>query len=157
MDIFEEVSDFREAIDTAKEDGKFVHISPFDKFPTECCQYASDLLAQYLFEKGIKTEQVNGVLKFDETWHHVWLLTEDGTVIDITGDQFIGKISQLNEKPKSVYIGKEGELQKLFCLKKITQANTNFINENEFTCFNKQPNPYQKRLKEIYEIICQYI
>ena len=157
MDIFKEVRNFREAIDIAKKDGKFASLYPFNNFPKECCEHASDLLAQYLLEKGIKTRKVNGGLKSDETWHHVWLLTEDDIVIDITGDQFIGEIPKLNEKPKSVYIGKEGELQKLFCLNKTIELNTNFINKNEFTGFNKQPNPYQKRLIDIYEIICQYI
>ena len=157
MDIFKKVRNFREAIEIAKEDGKFVGLYPFDNFPKECCEHASDLLAQYLSEKGIKTNQVNGGFKFDKNWHHVWLLTEDSIVIDITGDQFIGKIPQLNEMPESIYIGKEGEVQKLFCLNRTIQANTNFINENEFTGFNKQPSPYKKRLIEIYEIICQYI
>ncbi len=157
MEIFGNVMNFRKAIDKAKKDGKFKYLCPFNNFPKECCQHASDLLAQYLFEKGIKTTQENGVCKFDETWHHVWLLTEDFIVIDITGDQFIGIIPELKEKPKSVYIGEEGELQKLFCLNKVIQANTNFISKNEFTGFNKQPNLYQKRLIEIYEIICQYI
>lgn len=157
MDFCKEVMKFREAIDIAKEDGRFIHLYPFNRFPNDCCEHASDLLAQYLFEKGVKTEQVNGSLEFDETWHHVWLLTEDGIVIDITGDQFIGKISELKENPKSVYIGEEGELQKLFCLNKIIQLNTNFIDKNEFTNFNNQPSPYQKRLLEIYEIINEYI
>lgn len=157
MDIFENVRNFRKAIDNAKSDDKFVHLSPFNNFPKECCEHTSDLLAQYLSEKGIITNKVNGSFKFDENWHHVWLLTEDDTIIDITGDQFIGKSLQLNEKLKSVYIGEEGELQKLFCLNRANEANINFINKNEFTGFNNQPSPYQKRLIEIYKIICEYL
>lgn len=157
MHILDRARHFRNAINFAKENNEFRLIYPFYKFPDDCCGHTCDLLGQYLLEKGIKTHQVNGSFQYDESWHHVWLLTYDGIVIDITGDQFIGRISQLNEKPKAVYVGAEGELQKLFCLKRFDDINTNFTDENEFTDFGRQPNVRQKTLIKAYEIICRYL
>lgn len=157
MHIFDEINHFRNAIDIAKENDEFRKIYPFYKFPDDCCEHTCDLLGQYLLERGIETSQVNGSFKDGGIWHHVWLLTNDGLVIDITGDQFIGKISQLNENPKRVYVGEEGELQKLFCVNRCNNSNTNFMDKNEFTNFGGQPNARQKTLIEAYEIISQYL
>ena len=157
MRIFDEAKYFRNAIDTAKENDEFRLIYPFCRFPNDCCEHTCDLLGQYFLERGIITYQVNGTFKYDEFWHHVWLRTKDGIVIDITGDQFIGRISQLIKKPKAVYVGEEGEIQKLFCMNRHIEFNTNFTDEDKFTSFNKQPNSRQNTLIQIYEIICRYL
>lgn len=157
MSILDEARHFRNAIDIAIKNDEFREIYPFYNFPNDCCDFTCDLLGQYLLEKGIATHQVNGVSKFDESWHHVWLKTNDGVLIDITGDQFIGRISQLTENPEAVYVGKEAEIHNIFCRERRNASNTNFIDENEFTSFDKQPNPRQKTLIKLYDIISQYL
>lgn len=157
MRIFDEVRHFRDAIDTAKENGEFRTIYPFFNFPKDCCDHTCDLLGQYLLERGIITHQVNCVSKYDESWHHVWLETSDKIIIDITGDQFIGRISQLNEIPKAVYVSEEGEIHKIFCMNRKIESNTNFIDKNKFATFNGEPNPRQKTLIQLYKIISKYL
>ena len=83
---------FRNALDAAWEDDMFRNLYPFNNFPNDCCGHTCDLLSQYLLEHGIETRQVNGTCRKDSQWHHVWLETENGIVIDITGDQFIGRL-----------------------------------------------------------------
>ena len=157
MRIEDEVRHFRNAIDIAKHNDEFAGISPFNNFPYDCCDIACDLLAQYLSEIGIATHQVNCASKYDESWHHVWLETSDNILIDITGDQFVGRISQLRENPKSVYVREKGQIHEIFCLKREVESNTIFTDENEFTFFNRQPSPRQEKLIQLYEIICHYL
>ena len=47
---------FRREIDLALEAGEFDNDSIYRRFPRACCGDTSDLLAQYLLDKGIKTE-----------------------------------------------------------------------------------------------------
>lgn len=157
MHIFDEVKHFRDAMDIAKESGEFRTIYPFFKFPKDCCDYTCDLLDQYLSERGIITHQVNCVSKYNESWHHVWLETSDGILIDITADQFIEKISQLNEIPKAVYVGEKGQIHKIFCMNRTIEANTNFVDKNKFTTFNGEPNPRQNTLIQLYKILSKYL
>ena len=49
---------FRRAIDLALEAGEFDNDSIYCRFPRACCGDTSDLLAQYLLDKGIKTDYV---------------------------------------------------------------------------------------------------
>ena len=51
---------FRRAIDLALEAGEFDNDSIYRRFPRACCGDTSDLLAQYLLDKGIKTDYVCG-------------------------------------------------------------------------------------------------
>ena len=157
MYTFDEARHFRDTIDIAKENGEFKTINPFFNFPIDCCDHTCDLLGQYLLERGIITHQVNCVSKYDESWHHVWLETNDGILIDITGDQFIGRISQLKETPKAVYVGEKGQIHNIFCMNREIESNTNFIDKNQFTTFNGVPNPRQKTLIQLYKIISKYL
>nr|WP_314874696.1 hypothetical protein [uncultured Pseudomonas sp.] len=61
----------------------------FSMFPTNCCEFASLLLAWFLCEehKGITIDVVKGELKEDREQRHVWLRLE-GRNLDITADQF---------------------------------------------------------------------
>lgn len=151
------VGSFRKAIDIAKANDEFRRLAPFYKFPDDCCEHVCDLLVQYLAENGIETHQVNGTCKYDESWHHVWLETNDKTIIDITEDQFIGKIRQLKTNPRPVHVGTPGEIQEIFSVNNYQQETTIFTDENEFTCFGGQPNARQKRLTDLYEIIYRYL
>lgn len=61
----------------------------FSMFPTNCCEFASLLLAWFLCEghEGITIDVVTGELKADREQRHIWLRLE-GYNLDITADQF---------------------------------------------------------------------
>ena len=59
-DIEQLATQFRKAIDAALEAGEFDNDSIYRRFPRACCGDTSDLLAQYLLDKGIKTDYVCG-------------------------------------------------------------------------------------------------
>ncbi len=99
---------------------------------------------------------MNGVCKCDSLWHHVWLLTIDAIVIDITGDQFVDKLVSSIEI-KAVHVGIEGVIHRLFNLRRQPEKNTVFIDTNDFTGFGGHPSPRQQILMEVYEIICRYL
>ena len=147
---------FRTAIETAKKERKFAKQTRFLRFPDECCDMTCDLLGYYLYKNKIETHQINCACKADVSRRHVWLETDSGLIIDITGDQFNDKLPLL--RPVSpVYVGRETELHKLFCLNKICEENTNFTDEECFYGFGKQPSRRQKDLKDLYEIIERYL
>lgn len=149
-------NNFRNAIDTAFEKGELRKDPLFSRFPNECCDLTCDLLGQYLLENGIETHQINGVYRHDRSWHHVWLITNNNVIIDITEDQFLGKISSVKTF-RNVHVGAEGEVQKQFDQNRRYEENTNFVDPNEFLGFAGQPNVRQRTLIELYRIICQYL
>ena len=78
---------FRRAIDLALEAGEFDNDSIYRRFPRACCGDTSDLLAQYLLDKGIKTDYVCGTYwgKPDGNGQsHAWLMVDKYIIIDIT-------------------------------------------------------------------------
>ncbi len=150
------VRQFRLALDTAWEDGMFRKLYPFNNFPNDCCGHTCDLLSQYLLEHGIETKQVNGTYINDNQWHHVWLITENGIVIDITGDQFIGKLVT-EEEVDIVHVGEENAIHKLFCINRHEESVTNFTDPNEYMDFGGRPSAYQQRLIDVYEILNSYL
>lgn len=150
------VRQFRATVDTAFNNEEFLTLPPFSKFPNDCCDFACDLLGQFLLEHGIVTHQVNGTHKYDHAWHHVWLVTETEIVIDITGDQFIGKLVS-GEDVLPVHIGSENIVHRIFCEDRIFEKNTNFTDARAFTGIDGRPNLRQSRLIKIYEIICRNI
>ena len=98
---------FRSAIDIAVQNNVFPLKDWMRHFPSGCCDDARDLLAFYLKQNGIETAQINGVYR-DEApeniTNHVWLKTQDGLIIDITGDQFQFRPELLNYSVP-VYVG----------------------------------------------------
>ena len=107
---------FREAIDSALEAGEFDNDSIYHRFPCACCGDTSDLLAQYLLDKGIKTDYVCGTYwdREDENGQsHAWLTVGKHIIIDITGDQFSGRPTFFNYD-KSVYVSEEDDFHRLF-------------------------------------------
>lgn len=106
---------FRNAIEYAKENYEKDDLHFFQRFPSGCCGDASDLLAQFLFDNGIKTFQVQGDYcePDGQLQSHAWLSTEDSIIIDITGDQFkYNKIYNFFDIP--VYVGYESNFHKMF-------------------------------------------
>ena len=135
---------FRQAIDTAKANGKFNYRDRFSRFPNGCCDDACDLLGKYLRGKGIHTVQIQGTFRDGNPEHttgHAWLQLDDGIIIDITGDQF--RYDELFLKfNEPVYVGKTSEFHSLF--------------EIDRTVFNCDVDR-NLRLKNIYEIISDNI
>lgn len=54
-DITSLANKFREALDLARDSGEFDRDISFYDFPRGCCGDASDLLAQFLLEHGVRT------------------------------------------------------------------------------------------------------
>lgn len=150
------VRDFRNAIDIAWEKDRFLRIYPFNRFPDDCCGHASDLLCQYLLENGIETRLINGTCRKDSQWHHVWLETDDGIVIDITSDQFIGRLVT-EEEAEAVHIGREGLVHRIFCKNRVLEDQTIFTDADQFTGFGGRPSSYQQTLIELNSIIREYL
>ena len=77
-------------------------------FPFGCCSYASNLLNKHLMQYGINTVFVSGRYGYGPDGEkHEWLETDDGIVIDITGDQY--KYKQLKfVEPVWVWTRKNG-------------------------------------------------
>lgn len=100
---------FRMAIGRAQESGELSR-TVIATFPIGCCGYTSDLLKRYLDEHDIKTWYVSGTYRSstNDSQSHAWLELADGTVIDITGDQFRFELYPLqNDCP--VYCDKPNE------------------------------------------------
>lgn len=136
---------FREAIDKAYNANDFYEF-PFNRFPHACCGDASDLLAQFLLEKNIRTYYVGGDDLFGNKQYHAWLLADNHIIIDITGDQFKNQSVFLNyDKP--VYVGKEDDFHRLFEVE--SECEHYGIDALASTCHS--------RLKALYKIINKYI
>lgn len=71
---------------------------------------------------GYITHQINAAHKRDWQRRHVWLVDEYGIVIDITGDQFAGKLLP-EEDVDMVYVGQEGPVQEMFCKDRMLTIN----------------------------------
>ena len=100
-DLFEIAYRFRIAIERAVKAGE---IREMMSFPTGCCSYASDILQRYLIEQyALFTWHMSGRFGYGPNGEsHAWLETRDGTVIDITGDQYKNKELYF---AKPVYVG----------------------------------------------------
>ena len=107
---------FRHAIEKALEAGAFNNDKQFSGFPSGCCGEASDLLAQYLLNKWFEIRYVCGTYRgntVDDRQSHAWLIVDDNTIVDITGDQFKWN-SDFYNYDKSVYVGEVDDFHRLF-------------------------------------------
>jgi len=101
-ELYKLASSFREAIIVAIKNGDIVEEN-MHGFPQGCCTYASDLLQKYLYEQGIDTLLMSGIYGYGcDGESHSWLETKDGTVVDITGDQYTHKEPRFTT---AVYVG----------------------------------------------------
>ena len=110
------VCQFRSAIVDAKNAGEFIKDVKLCNFPHGYCDDACDLLAQFLIECGIRICRVSGTYRDDmseNTQGHVWLLTDDQNINDITGDQFRYD-PNFFYYDTPVYIGLEDDFHRLF-------------------------------------------
>lgn len=103
---------FRLAIEEAQKAGELKGNMKF--FPNGSCSYTCDLLQRYLHEQGIETFCFYGQASYGECVEsHVWLETEDGIIIDITGDQYKSRIGKFYNSI-SVYVGSMTPFYRLF-------------------------------------------
>lgn len=145
------VKQFRDAIDRARDAGEFDCDFSFHKFPLGCCGDTSDLLAQFLLEKNIRTYYVCGTHrsgKFEDIQSHAWLITDSNIIIDITGDQFKFNPDFLNYDTP-VYIGYGDNFHNLFEFEDRDIHENNGIDALGSMC--------QTRLKSLYNKIVRYI
>jgi hypothetical protein len=114
--IYSLVTEFRRAIECAKNEGEFKESQILNRFPNGCCGIVSSLLAKYLFENGIYSSEISGTyrsMNSEEIQSHMWLILEDNTIIDITGDQFKNNPTFLCYS-KKVYVGLMDQFHELF-------------------------------------------
>ena len=114
-ELYKVASAFRNAIIEAKKSDEFNFRDRMHRFPVGCCDDSCDLLGFYLWEKyKIHTNERSGYYDVEMS-NHVWLITDDKIIIDITGDQF-------GDKWESVYVGLEiGNYEKF--TRVVTQKN----------------------------------
>lgn len=146
--LYEIVSEFRNAIEKAKADRKFVSDCRFRYFPRGCCDDASALLSEYLLLFGIKCKIVEGKYYDDNpelNSSHGWIELPDGRVIDITGDQF--KYNPVIRFSETVYIGEYTEFHRMFNEDMFTEAQ-GIHNDGEIR---------RRRLEDLYNMICEYL
>lgn len=95
----------RNAIEGAVRNGE--PLPELARFPHGCCSFASDILQRYFCDHNIFTWYISGSYGYGWTKEtHAWLETEDGTVIDITGDQYRDKKPQFTVP---VYVGPKND------------------------------------------------
>lgn len=153
---------FREAMDRCYNAGGFAKDVAFRKFPYGCCGDTSDMLGQYLLEKGIQTWYVCGTHyptdgTDEENYYgirsHAWITTADPrrtkkyNIIDITGDQFKNKDEYgfFNQK---VFVGELSDFHKLF------EVEVRGIRENKGLNALNGASP---RLWKLYNMILEWI
>lgn len=146
---------FREVIENAVECGDIssrTTKSTMPYFPKGCCEVASDLLAQYLLEKGVHTKSVHGEYDYDD-WEnkfpHTWLETDGGVIIDITADQFIGEKVFETFSLLPCYVGSDREFYSLF--------NENYREEVFRGLRNCDGEFYRRNVDPLYRIILSHI
>lgn len=139
-------NEFRMAIERALEADE-LYRTVIATFPSGCCGYTSDLLRKYLAAKGIATQYVSGTYRnysTNDTQSHAWLELTDGTIVDITGDQFRNKPYPLRNDC-SVYCGKPNKFYSLFEL------------DSPCQCKGTCSLDIERKEKLAYDIICKYL
>ena len=107
---------FRAAIEEAILTEDFSSDVNMLSFPRGCCGYASDMLQKLLFDQGITTWYISGQYSYGwDAESHVWLETDDGIVIDITGDEYCDREPPIKNCTK-VYVGPRDDFHNLFRL-----------------------------------------
>ena len=86
--------EFRKALEFVVDERQYGQLTIFRYFPMGCCQYTSDLLAEYMMSKGIPEECIRMVEceTMYEGYTHCWLLIDNTYYVDISADQFNGKV-----------------------------------------------------------------
>ena len=150
-EIIRIATEFRKAIDRAKKEGCFKNDFSFQEFPRGCCGDTSVLLAHHLLIKGVQTDYVCGNYygnPEDGFQSHAWLKLTNGTIIDVTGDQFRYNAEFLNYNIP-VYIGDIDEFHELFDVEERDVRKSVMLKRLGDFCY--------PRLKQLYDTIIEYI
>ena len=145
------VMQFREAIEIARYENEFREDICFGSFPLGCCGDTSDLLAHYLLKHDIETYYICGNYYGDNEGYgqsHAWLELSDGTIIDITGDQFKYNDIFMNYSIP-VYVGEKDEFHAMFDVDDRDIRKGVALEYLGEVCY--------PRLKCLYDIISKYI
>lgn len=151
MNIKRLVTQFRNTIETARDAGEFDDDFLFIRFPHGCCGDACELLAQFLLDHGISSYYICGtyyVDEFENIQTHAWLLVDNKTIIDITGDQFKNNRYLLNYN-KSIHVGLEDDFHRLF------EIHENQVRKN--LGIDNLGHNCQPRLFKLYRTILEFI
>lgn len=141
--IFEVALSFRTAIQTARKKREFFNQHDrMNNFPGGCCDDSADLLGYYLrTEHHISSKQGNGLYKDEHpynTTNHAWVELSDGTVIDITADQFL----HFSKCPNGIFIG---------------TRNSFYNNLDDVRIYEHYDITQNPRLWHDYQAICRYL
>ncbi|MCR4955162.1 MAG: hypothetical protein K6A30_00565 [Lachnospiraceae bacterium] len=143
-------SQFRCAIEKAKLNHCFEQDLCFRRFPDDCCGEASELLAQFLLEKGVETSLVWGWYpgkNCREREAHAWLQISDGTILDITGDQFKNN-PEYGDYDYAAYVGDMDDFHEMFAVE----------DEDVRKCVRlEELGGAYPRLKDLYKTILAYV
>lgn len=117
LDQIKDMADsFRRGIEKSLGELRAVDLK-FYKFPIGCCGDASELLANYFLINGIQSTYCFGTKYGEDDYDkqsHAWLELENGLIVDITTDQFKGKIDYPQEYAIPCYVGIMTPLHNLF-------------------------------------------
>ena len=135
-EIVQYANEFRTAVETAQKHNEFSEFNPLANFPFGCCGIASELLAAYLLERGIKSTVGFGWSIEPNSSSHAWLIV-DGVIVDITGDQFNDDANYNVQNPR-VYVGGMDYFHELFQVYDYkVQEFVDFINKEDIFSYNK--------------------
>lgn len=152
-EIKELATKFRIAIESAKNDRRFISDQCFRNFPRGCCGITTELLARFLMDNGIKDKltYIGGTYREYslELPSHAWLKIENNIVVDITGDQFKYDPAPLNFCD-AVYVGLYNDFYNLFEIDAEEIFNNYYLLDDSYV-----PNHLSRR--KLYEIILEYI
>ena len=93
--------EFRGALEIVVNKRLYGRLKMFGRFPSECCRYTSDLLAEYIMSKGIAAEHLQTIdaVSDEEQYTHCWVVVDNTIIVDITADQFNTKLYFEEYKP----------------------------------------------------------
>lgn len=139
---------FRDAIDAAKDDGRFYRDQNFREFPKRCCGVASELLGRYLSSYGYNVRHIGGTYRKDMQTH-AWLEIDEQIIIDITGDQFKNHPKPIKNRVP-VYVGQYNDYYDLF------EIEHNDVCSDQYPLSDIHIHNHMTE-KELYNIILEYI
>ncbi len=144
---------FRIAIESAKNERRFITNQCFRNFPNGCCGITAELLARFLMDNGIKGKltYIGGTYREYslELPSHAWLKIENNIVVDITGDQFKYYPVPFNFN-EAVYVGLYNDFYNLFEIDEEEICNNYYLLDDVYV-----RNHLSRR--KLYEIILEYI
>ena len=149
-EVFQLAEKFRNAILRANVNGEFFRDGFIELFPRGNCGIACDLLGRYLLEyANVRSWYTSGET---ESESHVWLTLENGSIVDITGDQYSNRTGMLHyDLP--IYVGKIDAFHKQFRLNEEPLE----ITLNDWTPDFLGETGIQRKKRITYEKIMKYV